>query len=112
MDEKEPDIRLQARAAQASVPIEIKLADQSLTDLERGLREQLCGRYLRAPECKHGVYLIVHLRPRAKGWLNGDGEFLSFAQVLVHLQGLADEVAGAEVDSPQVQVCAIDVSDL
>jgi hypothetical protein len=65
-DEKESDIRLQARAAQASL----------------------------------------------KGWSNVRGELLSFAQVLAHLQVLADRIAGKDSDSPQVQVCAIDVSDL
>jgi hypothetical protein len=112
-DDKEPDIRLQARAAPASVPVEIKLAERwSLTELEMGLQEQLCGRYLRAPGCRYGVYLLAHLSPRANGWITGGGELLSFPQVLIHLQAIADRIAGEDTDSPQVQVCAIDVSEL
>jgi hypothetical protein len=43
VDEKEPDIRLQAKAADASMPMEIKVADDlRLVKLEAALTEQLC----------------------------------------------------------------------
>jgi hypothetical protein len=111
-DEKEPDIRLRSRATDVSVPIEIKDTDSgwSLSDLERGLTEQLCGRYLRTREGRYGIYLIVHRHPRPNGWRDATGEFIQFDAVIAHLQALADSVQGGE--GPWVRVCSIDVSDM
>jgi hypothetical protein len=113
-DEKEPDIRLRARATDASVPIEIKDTDSgwSLPDLERGLVEQLCGRYLRAREGRFGIYLIVHRHPRPNGWKDAAGNFIQFAAVIAHFQALADSIANQGADAPRVRVCSIDVSDM
>ncbi|MGH8217723.1 MAG: hypothetical protein ACREUT_04030 [Steroidobacteraceae bacterium] len=92
-DEKEPDIRLQARAGDASVPVEIKdtASDWGLKDLEKGLTEQLCGRYLRARNSRHGIYMITHRKPRR--WLDGTGQSIEFSTVVGHLQALADSIA-------------------
>jgi hypothetical protein len=47
--EKEPDIRARSKANDASMPIEIKVAESwPLDKLEEALVDQLCGRYLRA----------------------------------------------------------------
>jgi hypothetical protein len=113
-DEKEPDIRLRARATDVSVPIEIKDTDSgwSLPDLERGLTEQLCGRYLRPRDGRYGIYLIVHRNPRPNGWRDAAGGFIQFDAVIAHLQALADSISIQGADAPQVRVCSIDVSDM
>ena len=55
VDEKEPDIRARA-ANDASVPIEVKVAESwTLQALEGALSEQLCGKYLRARNGRHGI---------------------------------------------------------
>jgi hypothetical protein len=47
--EKEPDIRARSKANDASMPIEIKVAESwPLDKLEEALVDQLCGRYLRS----------------------------------------------------------------
>ena len=56
VDEKEPDIRLRAKASDVSLPIEVKVPESwSLAELEEALRDQLAGRYLRAQDGKHGI---------------------------------------------------------
>jgi hypothetical protein len=48
-DEKEPDVRLRAKATDASLAVEIKVPESwSVPELEAALTDQLCGRYLRA----------------------------------------------------------------
>jgi hypothetical protein len=112
-DENEPDIRLRSLAGEVSLPIEIKVAESwSLAELEKGLVEQLCGRYLRARGAKAGVYLIAHLHARVIGWHGEAGRLLTFDQVIAHLQELGDSLAEAGSDAPQARVCAVDVSDL
>ncbi|MDP9089327.1 MAG: hypothetical protein M3O26_11400 [Pseudomonadota bacterium] len=112
-DENEPDIRLRSLAGEVSLPIEIKVAESwSLAELEKGLVEQLCGRYLRARGAKAGVYLIAHLHARAIGWHGEAGSVLTFDEVIAHLQQFADSLAEAGSDAPQARVCAVDVSDL
>jgi hypothetical protein len=112
VDEKEPDIRARSPATDASVPIEIKVAEAwTLTQLEDALTKQLCGRYLRAREGKHGILLLVHQKPRARGWRNArTGKSLTFEQVVPHLRAIAERISGKSPDDPQPVVAAIDVS--
>lgn len=88
-DEKEPDIRFRAKASDASVAMEIKVAESwTLAQLEAALRLQLIGRYLRHSNNRYGILLLVHRRPRKKGWRTADGDWLSFNQVVEHLAHL------------------------
>jgi hypothetical protein len=69
VDEKEPDARLRAKVSDASVAIEIKVPESwTLEQLEAALTDQLCGRYLRARDARHGILLLVYKEPRPKGW--------------------------------------------
>jgi hypothetical protein len=111
VEEKEPDIRLRARSTDASLPIEVKVAKSwTVAKLEEALVAQLCGRYLRAQNSKYGLLLLVHQRPRPKGWRTSNGSFLNFGEVVLHLQKKADYIAAKDCDAPQVQVVALDVS--
>jgi hypothetical protein len=111
-DEKEPDIRVRAKATDANVAMEIKVAESwSLKELVEALEVQLCGRYLRAKDGRYGVLLLVHQKARRKGWKDtGSGRFLSFAEVVLRLSARAALIAGSHEDSPQPEVCVLDVS--
>jgi hypothetical protein len=107
--EKEPDVRLRAKASDGSVAIEIKVADSwTLKDLENALEDQLCGRYLRSSEGRHGILLLV--RKAKKRWRDvNTRRLLPFQAVLNHLSVKAALIAGAKQDSPQPAICALDV---
>jgi hypothetical protein len=111
VDENEPDIRARA-ANDASVPIEIKVAESwTFEQLEAALVDQLCGRYLRAKEGRHGILLLVHQKMRPRGWASRkDGRSLDFAEVVEHLRLLAKSIAGEDAESPQPEIAVIDVS--
>ena len=111
VEEKEPDIRLQASGSDASLPIEIKVAESwSLTGLEKALKVQLGGRYLRAKDAKHGILLLVHKEPHT--WDGPDGEKWQLPDVVRHLRAMADTVASGGQTEPQAEIAVIDVTDV
>ena len=112
VEEKKPDVRLRAKASDASVPIEIKVPeDCTLGQLEAALINQLCGRYLRTRDARHGILLLVHQEPRAIGWeSSADGSKLTMAGVVSHLKRCAAELCGISPDAPQPEIAVIDVS--
>jgi hypothetical protein len=110
---KTPDIRLRARNTDASLPIEIKVAESwSLPQLEEALNVQLGGRYLRAQDTHHGVLLLVHQKARPHGWRKSKGRMLTFPQVVKHLQKIADTTAALSPDAPQARIAVLDASDI
>ena len=110
--EKKPDIRLRAVASDASLAIEIKLAeDWSLAELESALTDQLCGQYLRDRNGRHGLLLLVHQKTRTKGWIDSQtNEILDFGKVVERLRSLAVAIAGESDESPQPVIIVLDVS--
>ena len=113
VEEKEPDVRLRAKATDASLPIEIKVAESwTLSELENALTVQLGGRYLRAQDAKHGVLLLVHQRGRPRGWASANGNRLKFEGVVEHLRKIGDEMAARAHDAPKATVAVLDVSDI
>jgi hypothetical protein len=111
-DEREPDIRFQSNVTDASMPIEIKVpASWPLPQLEYALTGQLAGRYLREKDKRHGVLLLVHQSARTRGWEDGAGGCLTFAQVVHHLKAKTREME-AGVDASRAEIAVIDVSDI
>jgi hypothetical protein len=112
VDEKEPDVRVRAKATDASVSMEIKVAESwSLKELDDALEAQLCGRYLRSDRARHGVLLLVHQKGRSRGWEDeATGECLSFVEVVDRLRARALEICGEGYNSPQPEVAVLDVS--
>ncbi len=110
---KEPDIRLRARATDASVAIEIKNSESwSIRDLVHALGNQLCGSYLRDRNHRHGILLIVHRKNRARGWRAPDGNgFWSFDQVVAHLQSLAARIAGESPDAAEAEIFNMNLAE-
>jgi hypothetical protein len=113
-DEKEPDIRIRAKASDANVAMEIKVAETcSLRALDDALELQLCGRYLCARDGRYGVLLLVHQERRPRGWQDtATGTILSFDDVVSRLSRRAAEIAGAHHDAPQPEVCVLDVASV
>jgi hypothetical protein len=111
VEEKEPDIRLRAKAAGVSIPMEIKIADDwRLVELEAALIEQLGAKYLRARGARHGILLLVY-QGRKKRWRDTKtGRFLPFPAVVDRLKTMAKEIATAAVDAPQPKIAVLDVS--
>jgi len=112
VDEKEPDVRIRAKATDANVSMEIKVTKPwSLSQLDEALEVQLCGRYLRSDQGRYGVLLLVHQRARTIGWEGqAAGGYLSFAQVVERLRARALAISGESYDSPQPEVAVLDVS--
>jgi hypothetical protein len=111
--EKEPDMRVRARATDTSVAVEIKDLDSpwTLPDLEKALRDQLCGQYLRDKDHRHGILLLTHRHTRPNGWRAADGSFWALHQVVTHLQGLAAEIAAQGPHAPDAEILVIDVAE-
>lgn len=114
VDEKEPDVRIRAKATDANVSMEIKVAESwSLAELDDALEAQLCGRYLRSDQGRYGLLLLIHQRGRPIGWEDkAAGKYLSFAQVVDRLRSRALAISGENHDSPQPEVAALDVSEV
>jgi hypothetical protein len=113
VDEKEPDVRIRAKATDVGVSMEIKVAESwSLTALDDALEVQLCGRYLRSDQGRYGVLLLVHQKGRPMGWEDNKsaGKYLSFAEVVGRLRARALAISGESHNSPQPEVTVLDVS--
>jgi hypothetical protein len=113
VDEKEPDVRLRAKVTDASVAIEIKVAESwTLEDLEVALTDQLCGRYLRARDARHGILLLVHQEARPRGWQDTKTrDFLTFNEVVRRLRARAARIAGTGPDAPLPEIAVLDVTN-
>ncbi|RWK68271.1 MAG: hypothetical protein EOR54_14620 [Mesorhizobium sp.] len=110
--EKEPDITLTSRANGVTLPIEVKVIDEmTVSEMEAALETQLCGQYLRHRAARHGVLLLVHQKPKAKGWiLAGHAGHAPLATVLERLENKAREIRARSPDGPQPIVVCADVS--
>lgn len=110
-DEKEPDLRIRAKASDASLPIEIKVAGSwSVHQLEEALTIQLMKRYLRDRNDRWGILLLVYQKERPQGWDSPAGGVWDFYDVVRHLEAIARDIATKDSVGPQMQVCVIDVS--
>ena len=110
-DENEPDFRFRTRETDASVPMEIKIAESwSLTELEAALTDQLVGQYLRDRNDRWGILLLVRQGARARGWQKRGGGYFSFEEVVEHLRAMAHSIAAEHSQAPQPAVAVIDVS--
>jgi hypothetical protein len=66
---------------------------------------------VRAREARQGILLLVHQKPRSRGWPDPDtGRFLTFAEVVERLRTMAQQISGAQPDAPQPVIAVLDVS--
>jgi hypothetical protein len=112
-DLKRTDIRLLAIRGHQKAVIEVKLADSrwSLTDLERALRDQLIGQYLRHEACKAGCLLLTYDR-RKKSWTHPiTGEHLKFSEMVAYLNERARALEVEGLHSIRLAVLGLDLTD-
>lgn len=108
-DDNAPDVRFRAKVSDASVPMEIKVAETwSLVELEDALNKQLVKRYLRDAHNRWGILLLVHQKPHR--WRRPKDGPMNINQVLAHLRRLASRIAAGRPDAPQPTVELVDVS--
>lgn len=109
---KKPDLVFTAKAGNAKVPAEIKIAGSwTVAQLEDALENQLCGQYLRAQDCREGIFVLVQQMPRTRGWELPDGSFITFEQLVQRLRDLAADIRQrASPAGPQPEVAIIDVA--
>jgi len=114
IQEKEPDIRIRAKSTDASLAVEVKVADDwTLKELEGALEKQLCGQYLRSRNGRHGLLLLVHKVAREKGWQDRKTRrYYRFAEVVERLSERAAQIRATGHDSPQPEIAVIDVSGI
>ena len=107
-DGKRTDIRLLAAGSRLKAVLEIKIADNwTLTELERALRDQLVGKYMRHSDCKAGCLLLTW-RGEKKSW--GLGGRLTFGQLVERLREKAKAVEGNPPHDVRLGVFGLDLT--
>ena len=110
-DLKKTDIRLSATRGGQKAAIEVKIADKwSFLELERALRTQLIGQYLRHDTCRAGCLLLTY-HGRKTNWRIEGGRGLSFAQLMEQLRSLAHMLQSENEHRVRLAVCALDLTD-
>lgn len=112
-DRKETDIRLSAVRGDQKAAIEVKIADQrwSRSDLERALRNQLVGQYLRHETCKAGCLLLTY-NGEKKYWVHPiTKKHLDFTGLVAYLNNAARELEIESNHGFRLTVFGLDLTD-
>lgn len=98
VDGKRTDIQLLATGSDLKAVLEIKIADNkwTLTELERALRDQLVGQYMRHPDRKAGCLLLTW-HGRKRFWIRPDDKKrLDFPGIVAFLSDRAREIEAGD----------------
>lgn len=109
---KQTDIRLSAVRGDQKAVIEVKIADNgwSLADLDKALRNQLVGQYLRHENCKAGCLLLTY-HGRKKYWICPEtGDRLNFSEAVAWLNRKAQALEQEKQDI-RLAVFGLDLTD-
>jgi hypothetical protein len=108
-DKKEPDILLSSTAAPFEVAVEVKHGGKgwSIRDLEKAVREQLAGQYLRSTKRRHGILVITH-HPKRTRHDPDTKRKVTFEQLVTRLRALAGGLRSNETGAIEVAVIGID----
>ena len=112
VDGKRTDIRLSTTNGDQKAVIEVKIADKrwTLTDLERALREQLVGKYLRHANCKAGCLLLT-CHGKEKYWIHPETrKQVKFSGIIKFLNDKARTLQ-SEKDDVRIAVFGLDLTD-
>ena len=110
VNRKRPDIRVASTASPHKAAIEVKLGNKgrSLKDLERALRNQLVGHYLRDPNCQVGCLILTLAKPRQ--WRDPHtNTLLDFHQAIDYLNAIAATIQRDQHHSCRLVVWGIDL---
>lgn len=110
---KRTDIRLAAVRGNQKAAIEVKIADTrwSLTDLERALRNQLVGQYLRHESSKAGCLLLTYDGTKTYWEHPETGARLRFREAVDYLAAVAKEIERDMAHGVRLTVCGLDLTD-
>lgn len=112
-DQKRTDIRLSAVRGNQKAVSEVKLADQrwALSDLERALRSQLVGQYLRHDTCKAGCLLLTY-DGKKKYWVHpSTGKRMNFSEMVAYLNQRAHALEAENLQEIRLAVFGLDLTD-
>ena len=113
-DAKQPDIRLSTVGGiDRKVVLEVKIADNgwTLADLEKALRKQLVGQYLRHENCTGGCLLLTY-HGRKQYWMHPDSKKrLPFSDVVDILRKKARALEREHQDRIRVEIFGLDLTD-
>ena len=113
-DGKHPDIRLSVVNGNLKAVVEVKIADNwTLTDLERALRKQLVGQYLRHASCRAGCLLLTY-HGRKPYWYRKQSETrkrTTFPELVALLNDKARDIENASTRGIRIAVLGLDLTD-
>ena len=113
-DRKSTDIRLLAARDDQKAVIEVKIADNknwTLINLEKALRTQLLGQYLRHANCKAGCLLLTY-RGKKKYWVDPDTKKrLTFQHVIKLLEEKARALEVEKLHDVRLGIFGIDLTE-
>ena len=113
-DGKHPDIRLSVVNGDPKAVVEVKIADNwTLTDLERALRKQLVGQYLRHASCRAGCLLLTY-HGRKPYWYRKQSETrkrTTFPELVALLDDRARVIETDSMHEVRIAVFPLDLTD-
>ena len=113
-DGKHPDIRLSVVNGDLKAVVEVKIADnRTLTGLERALRKQLVGQYLRHASCRVGCLLLTY-HGRKPYWYRKQSETrkrTTFPELVALLNDKARDIEKASTRGIRIAVFGLDLTD-
>jgi hypothetical protein len=107
-----PDLRFESPLVDGAVQVEVKVATfdhWSYRKLKEHLHQQLVGKYLRAGNAVHGVYLLFRAK-RNRRWEMDDGTALDWDQMLNQLREQANLILAQRPDIERLEVIGVDVT--
>lgn len=109
-DRKKPDIRLITNAGNHKAAIEVKIASSwTLSELERALRSQLVGQYLRDESCKVGCLLLTYEGTKTFWEHPETNMHMGFGEVIDHLSNIGAELERQSNGAFRLAVQGIDL---
>ena len=110
-DRKRPDFLL--LAGDLKIAVEVKIADwYSPNQLERALRKQLVGQYMRHSSCAAGCLLLANCGKGRQSWKHPvTGESLEFPKVIGFLLDRARAIEREDPRDIRIEVFGIDLTD-
>ena len=111
-DNKHPDIRLSVANRDLKAAIEVKIADNwTLANLERALRNQLAGQYLRHSNCTVGCLLLTY-HGRKKCWVQPETrKRMTFSELAALLNDKARDIENESTHGVRIAVFGLDLTD-
>ena len=111
-DNKHPDIRLSVANRDLKAVIEVKIADNwTPTELERALRNQLTGQYLRHSNCRAGCLLLTY-RGRKTYWMRPESrKRMTFSELVALLNDKARNIENDSVHGVRIATFGLDLTD-